>query len=169
MNSPGPLPKTGELPDHARASRERKLAEAEQIGLDAPFISALVDRFYARLRADELLGPIFLAAVNDWPDHLDRLKRFWRSVLHGSGEFTGNPMRTHMALGPLGEVHFTRWLEHFYATLDELEAGDAAFREAGSRARMIADSLLTGMELQRTGLAGSRAGENLPRPERARF
>ena len=169
MSKPEALSKTGQLPDHARQSRERKRAEALAMGVDEPFVSELVDRFYAAVRADDLLGPIFATAVQDWPAHLARLKQFWRSILHSTGEFTGNPMRTHMALGSsLDEAHFARWLNLFYETLAEMEASDAACLEVGSRARMIADSLLTGITLQRTGLSGARAGHALPHPDPAR-
>jgi len=164
---PAPLRKTGTLPDHARAARERKRAEAVALGIDDAFISRLVDEFYTRIRADALLGPIFTAHVADWDAHLVRLKQFWRSVLHSSGEFTGNPMRTHMALPPLGRAHFAHWLDLFYATLADIGAGTAAAAEVGKRARMIADSLLTGIATRDEGLAGTRAGAGLPWPPAA--
>jgi hemoglobin len=160
---PEPLRKTGELPDHARAARDRKRAAAEAIGITEDFIATLVERFYAAIRADAELGPIFDRHVEDWPAHLARLKQFWRSILHATGEFTGNPMRRHMALAPLGEEQFARWLNLFYATLRDIGANEEAMREVGIRARMIADSLLTGMTMQQTGLAGARAGDRLPR------
>lgn len=163
-NRPAHLRKTGELPDHVRAARERKRAEAEALGLDDAFIAKLVDTFYARIRADARLGPIFAAHVADWDSHLFRLKQFWRSVLHSSGEFTGNPMRTHMALPQLEAADFAHWLDLFYAALAELGASPAAVEEVGKRARMIADSLLTGIATRADGLAGARAGNGLPWP-----
>ncbi|MBO9516315.1 MAG: group III truncated hemoglobin [Variovorax sp.] len=148
---------------HIEALRARKQAEAEAIGVDAAYVSALVERFYGKIRADALLGPIFAERVTDWDLHLGRMKQFWRSVLHASGEFAGNPMVKHVAIPGLEERHFAHWLGLFYATLRELEPSDAATRLVAERARMIADSLLTGIATQRTGLAGARAGENLPR------
>ena len=162
--APGPLRKTGRPPPEVLAARARKRAEAEAVGLDGAFISGLVEHFYGHVRADPVLGPIFAAHVADWPEHLARLKQFWRSILHASGEFTGNPMQKHMALGQLDEAHFARWLDLFYATLTELGAGDAARKLAGARARMIADSLLTGIATRHLGLGGARAGDRLPRP-----
>jgi len=164
MTTPVPLRKSGDLPEHARKARERKRAEAQAMGVDEEFVSELVERFYAAVRADSLLGPIFAAAVEDWPAHLARLKQFWRSILHASGEYTGNPMRKHLALGSLEVHHFARWLELFYTTLDTIGAGSAARQEVGTRARMIADSLLTGMAMNRNGLSGARAGATLPHP-----
>ncbi len=43
----------------AMDARQAKLDEALSIGIDAAYISSFVDRFYARVRDDELLGPIF--------------------------------------------------------------------------------------------------------------
>ena len=163
--------KTGQVPDHVRAARERKRAEAEAIGIDDAFIDQLVERFYATIRADAVLGPIFNGHIEDWPAHLARLKQFWRSILHSTGEFTGNPMRKHIALPPLEASHFARWLELFYATLDET-GGEAARREVGTRARMIADSLLSGIALHHRGIAGmgeaARESASLPWPEGAK-
>ncbi len=163
-DTPAPLRKSGALPEHVRAARARKRAEAETLGIDDAFISLLVETFYSSVRADDRLGPIFTAHVNDWDAHLARLKQFWRSVLHSSGEFTGNPMRTHMALPTLAADDFAHWLELFYAALVRLGTSPAAIHEIGTRARMIADSLLTGIAMQGGGLAGVRAGASLPWP-----
>lgn len=144
------------------ASRARRKAEAEDVGVDAIFIDRLVDTFYARIRQDDLLGPIFAERIDDWPLHLGRMKAFWRSILHQSAEFTGNPMAKHMAIPGLEERHFSHWLELFYATLRDLAEVPDAVPLVAKRARMIADSLLTGIETQRQGIAGARAGEHLP-------
>ncbi len=82
-----PDPSPEEVRAHAAAARARKQAQAEAIGIDAAFVDRLVETFYGRIRADDLLGPIFAGRIADWPWHLDRMKRFWRSVLHTSGEF----------------------------------------------------------------------------------
>lgn len=157
-----PDPTPAEVHAHAAAARARKRAEAEEIGIDADFVAQLVDSFYGKIRADPLLGPIFVARVADWPLHLDRMKTFWRSILHNSGEFAGNPMARHLAIPGLGASHFAHWLELFYATLRDLERQPAATRLVGTRARMIADSLLTGIATRESGIGGTRAGEGLP-------
>lgn len=157
-----PNPTPAEVHAHAAAARERKRAEAEEIGIDADFVSRLVESFYGRIRADELLGPIFVARIDHWPVHLDRMKSFWRSILHNSGEFAGNPMAKHVAIPGLDQSHFAHWLELFYATLRELERHPAATRLVGTRARMIADSLLTGIATRETGIGALRAGADLP-------
>lgn len=146
----------------AQQKRAEKRAAAEEIGIDAAFIDHLVEAFYAKIREDDLLGPIFVERITDWPPHLARMKAFWRSVLHNSGEFSGNPMLKHLAIPGLELRHFSRWLDLFYETLREAEGHPTATELVGTRARMIADSLLTAIEMRRNGLAGGRAGKDLP-------
>ena len=152
-----------EVRAYAERKRAEKRAAAEAIGVDAAYIDRFVEAFYGKIREDSLLGPIFAERIADWPVHLARMKGFWRSVLHNSGEFSGNPMLKHMTIPGLEERHFAHWLTLFYATLRELEPDEAATWLVAGRARMIADSLLTGIEMQRSGLSGTRAGQGLPR------
>lgn len=149
-------------PKSALRKCDEKRAAAEEIGIDANFIENLVEAFYAKIRNDELLGPIFAERIADWPAHLARMKGFWRSVLHNSGEFSGNPMLKHVAIPGLHLAHFSHWLELFYETLRDVEKHSAATTLVGARARMIADSLLTAIAMRRDGLAGGRAGKDLP-------
>ena len=83
-------------------------------------------------------------------------------MLHNSGEFSGNPMLKHLAIPGLELRDFSRWLDLFYKTLRQAEGYTAATELVGARARMIADSLLTAMEMRRNGLTGGRAGKDLP-------
>jgi len=147
---------------YAQHKREEKRAAAEEIGVDAAYIDHFVETFYGKIQHDALLGPIFNARVRDWPAHLARMKGFWRSVLHNSGEFAGNPMLKHVVIPGLDAGHFGHWLELFYQTLRDAEGDPAATALVGGRARMIADSLLTGYVMQREGLSGGRAGKDLP-------
>ena len=147
---------------HAAAKRAEKRAAAEAIGVDADHIDRFVEAFYGKVREDDLLGPIFAERIAAWPPHLARMKTFWRSVLHNSGEFAGNPMLKHIAIPGLDLAHFSRWLELFYATLREREPTSEATALVGERARMIADSLLTGIAMHRDGLPAGRAGKDLP-------
>nr|WP_243415032.1 group III truncated hemoglobin [Altererythrobacter segetis] len=153
-----------EARDYAALKRAEKRAAAEEIGVDADYIDHFVETFYGKIRDDGLLGPIFAERIADWPKHLARMKAFWRSVLHNSGEFAGNPMLKHLAIPGLEQRHFSQWLELFYATLREAEPTSEATALVAGRARMIADSLLTGITMQRDGLSGGRAGKDLPHP-----
>ena len=101
----------------ALRARAAKKQAAEDIGITADYVDRMVETFYGSIREDALLGPIFDQRIADWPAHLARMKAFWRSVLHNSGEFSGNPMIKHIAIPGLEERHFAHWLELFYATL----------------------------------------------------
>lgn len=77
-------------------------------------IRTMVERFYARVQEDDLLGPVFARHMSaDWPEHLDRMVDFWSSVLLASGRFRGNPRAKHDAIPGLTADHFDRWLELF--------------------------------------------------------
>jgi len=151
-----------ETRDYAIRKRAEKRAAAESIGVDADYIDHFVETFYGKVRGDALLGPIFAERIADWPAHLSRMKAFWRSVLHNSGEFSGNPMLKHLVIPGLGLDHFSHWLDLFYETLREAEPHPEATSLVGGRARMIADSLLTAIAMRRDGLSGGRVGDGLP-------
>jgi hemoglobin len=134
------------------------VAIATQAGVDETLIERLVHGFYAKVREDALLGPIFAARVEDWPVHLARMCRFWSSVMLMSGTYHGNPMIKHVPL-PIDAEHFDRWLELFETAAREICPPDAAplFID---RAHRIAQSL----ELA----VASRNGVLLRRSERFR-
>ena len=43
-------------------------------------IASLVERFYAKVRVDPEIGPIFNDAVQYWDAHLVLLKDFWSTL-----------------------------------------------------------------------------------------
>lgn len=135
----------------AIAAREARRAAAEAAGVDAAYISLLVDSFYARVRGDDVLGPIFDARITDWPKHLHQMKHFWASVLHASGTFSGNPMQKHIAIPGIEAAEFRRWLALFDETLRAIEPSPEASALVAARARQIADSLLMGIRIHRDG------------------
>ncbi len=64
-------------------------------------IGILVDRFYARVRQDNILGPIFAEKIgDDWEPHLETMRAFWSSLMLASGRYKGNPMLTHLLRAP---------------------------------------------------------------------
>jgi hemoglobin len=73
----------------------------------------LVHSFYAAVRKDEKLGPIFNHHVKNWDHHLSTLVDFWSSILRGTGRFRGTPMPKHVALPDLHAELFERWLNLF--------------------------------------------------------
>lgn len=159
---PEPHDRTDDARAHALRARAAKRREAEAVGIDERFISDMVEGFYASIRKDDALGPIFDERIEDWPDHLARMKGFWRSILHNSGEFSGNPMARHKAIPGLEEQHFARWLELFYANLSTLAPDPRARELVAARARMIAESLLIGIVVDRDGLAEAMKKRSLP-------
>ena len=100
-------------------------------------IKNLVDSFYGKVRKDELIGPIFDERIQDrWPTHLAKMYSFWQTVLLGEHTYYGSPFPPHAQL-PIDEVHFNKWLELFYETLDEHFTGKIA-EEAKWRANKMA-------------------------------
>lgn len=108
-------------------------------------LTRLVAHFYGRVREDEVLGPVFNGAVDDWPEHLDRLEDFWSSVMLGSGRYKGNPMAEHLRHRErIDPAMFDRWLSLWRAAAhDLLEPGAAAAISA--KAERIAESLKLGL------------------------
>lgn len=133
------------------------LSPGEAAGIDRDLIAAVVDDFYARVRADGMLGPIFDAAVHDWPSHLERLRMFWSSVTLMTGDYKGHPMQAHFRLPPLSDEHFQRWLGLFQETVDALCTPEQA-EVFMIRARRIADSFRFGLATLRGQLAQPLAG-----------
>ena len=90
-------------------------------------LQRLVDTFYARVRQDDRIGPVFNAAVDDWPEHLERLGAFWSSVMRTTGRYKGSPLAAHMPHAQAIEPRmFDRWLELFRETVRQRFAGERA-------------------------------------------
>lgn len=101
-------------------------------------VQRLVHEFYAAARQDEMLGPIFEQAVEDWDDHLRRLVDFWSAQLRGTRRFMGAPLARHLNLPRLDKPMFERWLMLFRQTTAAI--GNPAMQaEADSRAARIAE------------------------------
>jgi len=104
-------------------------------------IARLVDKFYARVRRDAVIGPLFNQAVDDWPEHLVKLRAFWSSVMLTSGRYKGSPMAAHLRhAGAIEPAMFDRWLELWRETARELLA-PADAEAVIARAERIAESL----------------------------
>lgn len=104
-------------------------------------IRLLVDAFYTRVRADSLLGNIFNEVIQDrWPVHLEKMYRFWQTVLLEEHTYNGTPFLPH-ALLPVEETHFNRWIELFNRTVDEHFEGEKA-TEAKWRGSKMAEMFL---------------------------
>lgn len=108
-------------------------------------LQRVVDAFYARVRADDALGPVFNDAIDDWPEHLEKLAAFWSSVMLASGRYKGQPMPAHMKhRARITPALFDRWLALWARTTDELMSPQAA-AALQAKAGRIAESLQLGL------------------------
>lgn len=115
---------------------------------DEALLLPLVRRFYARVRGDTLLGPLFNDVVADWPEHLTRLETFWSSVMFTSGRYKGNPIVLHLKHSErIDYAMFDRWLEIWQRTTDEMLPRAAAMAMQ-SKAKRIADRLMLALQLK---------------------
>lgn len=124
-------------------------------------LELLVDRFYAKVREDAVLGPVFNSAVEDWPEHLQKLSAFWSSVMLTTGRYKGNPMAAHLKHSHVIEASmFGRWLQLWRDTARETLS---EFGAAGviAKAERIAESLQLGLffKLDRDETKYARSGE----------
>ena len=108
-------------------------------------IIKLVDTFYNKTKNDPLIGHIFtnVAHVN-WELHLPRMYDFWENILFCTGNFDGNPMKTHKELNqkvPMDFTHFNRWNMMFNETVDSLFKGEKA-EEIKNRAMNISKAMM---------------------------
>ncbi|MEO8406653.1 MAG: group III truncated hemoglobin [Chitinophagaceae bacterium] len=111
-------------------------------------IKQLVDAFYANVRRDDLLAPIFNERIGDrWPQHLEKMYSFWTTVLLAENDYHGSPFPPHAQL-PVDHSHFMRWLELFHQTIDESFQGEKAI-EAKWRAVKMAEMFENKIEYYR--------------------
>jgi hemoglobin len=114
-------------------------------GITEETIHGLVHGFYAKVRADSALGPIFERAIaGDWEPHLAKMCDFWSSVMRMTGRYKGNPMVAHMRQKTIRPEHFERWLALFRETARE-QTNPAIAELFVGRAETIARSLQLGM------------------------
>lgn len=126
------------------------------VDIDEAMIRRLVHAFYARVRLDPALGPIFNREIGDgWDHHLAKLCDFWSSVMLMTGRFKGAPMATHVQLPDIRPTHFARWLHLFRLTAEET-CPPAAAELFVRRSEMIAQSLQLGIASSRGELPARR-------------
>ncbi len=111
-------------------------------------IKLMVDSFYGKVRNDALIGPIFNGVIqNRWPQHLEKMYRFWQTVLLEEHTYYGAPFPPHAKL-PVEQKHFDAWLKLWYATLEEHFIGPRA-EEAKWRGDKMAAMFLSKIEYYR--------------------
>src|SRR4051812_30658438 len=106
--------------DHDNRSVEERRAAIvaltrSETGIDEAMIETLIRAFYARVREDALLAPIFEAQIFEWEPHLENMFAFWSSLTLQTGRYHGQPMAKHRKLA-VDARHFDRWLALFEET-----------------------------------------------------
>lgn len=131
------------------------------VGVTEAMIGDLVHGFYATVRTDPALGPIFNRIIGDqWDAHLAKLCDFWSSVMLMTGRFRGSPMVAHSKIPEIAPAHFVRWLHLFRQSAERLCPPQAAALFV-AKSEMIAQSLQYGITAARgelpplTGATGS--------------
>lgn len=133
------------LPTQPDRSSPPQELPVDHPAVDRAFIGGLVRRFYARVRSDQRLGPIFARVIgDDWEPHLEKMTDFWCSVILKDRSYDGRPVPAHLKLKEVREEDFAIWLSLFGQTARECcPPGVAAiFIE---RAERIAKSLQLAM------------------------
>jgi len=89
-------------------SLNRPDREFERLG-GVTTLQNLLRHFYADIRQDVVLGPIFDSRIHDWPAHLQKIGSFWARQLGAPSDYPGGFAGAHLSLGIQPE-HVTRWL-----------------------------------------------------------
>lgn len=99
-------------------------------------IRQMVDLFYSNIRQNKLLKNIFEDVIQDkWDIHLEKMYRFWQTVLLDQHTYHGSPFVPHAKL-PVDTIHFQTWINIFNETVDSLFVGEKAERAKWQGARM---------------------------------
>lgn len=124
------------------AIRERAEADMLKIGVDADFIDRLVESFYRRIQAHPDLGPVFEGKLaGRWPEHMEKMKRFWSSVALRNGAYGGKPIQAHAGVPNMAPELFPAWLALFSQTLNDIAPTKEAHDWFMATAERIAKSM----------------------------
>lgn len=115
-------------------------------------VKLLVNNFYDKIRTNELLGPIFNGIIQDrWPVHLEKMYRFWQTVLLEDHTYFGSPFVPHAKL-PVNQLHFDTWLGLWHSTINHHFSGAKA-DEAKWRGDKMAAMFLSKIEYYKNNSA----------------
>ena len=120
----------------------------------------LLRHFYADVRQDRLIGPVFNAQIKDWKEHLDVIASFWETLIGGPRTYARPMPMKHVPLH-LREEHFERWLFLWQANCRAQLPADVA-REMVDLAHHISGKLRLILRISDTGLPPLR-------PETSRY
>lgn len=60
---------------------------------------------YAAIRRHEVLYPIFAGHVTDWPEHEEKIARFWKNAILYERNYDDSRMQAHMQAGDVQAAH----------------------------------------------------------------
>ncbi len=120
-----------------------------RFAITRPEIDMVVKRFYARVRENPVIGPVFLesltASRDIWDPHEAKIADFWANAILFERSYDGNPMMVHSGISAIRPEMFDVWLDLFADTLRQtLPEPTAAAWEA--LARRIGRGLRMGVE-----------------------
>lgn len=126
-----PCPEAPLVPGHAGEESEA-------------LIATMVRQFYAIALADDLLGPMFRAEIDDMDEHLIIVTDFWSHALLGTSRYKRGTPFTHHTHLEVAEAHFTRWMAAFTQAVGETLPPDLA-GPAMKRAAHMTESFRMGL------------------------
>ena len=97
--------------------------------------------FYEKAIKDEILSPFFIDEIGDdlssedWGEHIELLADFWLAKILGEDTYYGSFVGAHVKMPHLKQETFTRWLELFSQTADEIYVSELAevFKKKGDQ------------------------------------
>jgi hemoglobin len=115
-------------------------------------IKLMVNTFYQRIQINDVLGPIFEQRIGGrWEQHLEKMYRFWQTVLFNEHTYSGSPFPPHATM-QIDERHFVIWVQNWTGTVDEFFTGPIA-DEAKRRGTLMAGIFNSKLEFfKRNGL-----------------
>jgi hemoglobin len=123
-----------------------------RIALTRELIEKVVKHFYARVRTDDVLGPLFIGILSKdagiWKTHEAKIANFWANAILYERSYDGNPMLVHSGISAIEPSMFTNWLALFDETLSEHLPTDLALQWS-SLAHRIGRGLRFGIESAR--------------------
>jgi hemoglobin len=98
--------------------------------LNEELVARLLDAFYAKVRRDPELAPVFEGIIGDgWPAHMKRIEAFWQMAMRISRGYHGPDfMPAHLKHGSIQAGQLERWLALFEETVDEIVPPDLRAR-----------------------------------------
>ncbi|WP_282094016.1 group III truncated hemoglobin [Epibacterium ulvae] len=123
-------------------------ANLARFEISAAQIDRVVAVFYAAVRKDAVLGPVFANHVKDWPEHEEKIAAFWRNAILRERCYSGNPMRVHVSRPDVKADHFPIWLGLFHSIL-QAELPPEIARQWGALADRVGEGFRTGITAMR--------------------